>query len=988
MTSAPTLHGFVLERETTLQEYHTLVRLWRHQKTGARYLSLCNQDDNKVFAVTFRTPPKDSTGVAHILEHSVLCGSRKYPVKEPFVELMKGSLQTFLNAFTYPDKTCYPVASTHAKDFYNLMDVYLDAVFFPRITREIFMQEGWHLARPEPQGPLQFKGVVYNEMKGAYSSPDSVFRELVQHSLYPDTLYSLDSGGDPAAIPQLTYDAFKDFHARYYHPSNAFFFGYGDDPEDERLRRVAAYVDQFEPLAVDSSIPLQPPFAGPRRIEDVYAAGEEGGQKAFFCCNWLLDETLPQGDSVAAAAENLAWHMLDELLVGLPGAPLRQALLDSGLGEDLAGGGLEAELRQMFFSTGLKGIEPENAQAVETLVFNTLAALVEHGFPPEYVAAAVNSVEFDLRENNTGSYPRGLNLMLRALSTWLYDKAPLALLAFEAPLAHLKDRLARGERVFEEMIRTRLLENPARTAVLLRPDPALAARRSQEEAQRLEAMVADLRAANPDFEEAVAREAARLETLQATPDDPALLASIPHLRVADLPRENQILPIEEQTMHGVPVYTHALDTAGVVYLDLGFHLDGLDREALALVPLFGRALVETGTATRDFISLAMHISATTGGIDPATFAGTRMDSAAPVQLLLLRGKATVSNHQAFFDILREVLLEATLADQDRIRQLVLEEKAQMEESLAPAGHAIVVSRLRAGLNAAGQVAEVMGGLEQLHVLRRLAEQVESDWPAVRQALLQLRDRLLHRASLVVNITADAGALAAMEPALARLVAALPAAGAGHGPSATLPLLDLPAAEALCIPSQVNFVGLGVDCYGQGLAPHGSLQLAARFVRSGYLWEKIRVQGGAYGAFCFMDRLSGALSLVSYRDPNVERTLEAFLALGDWLATLDLSPAAMEKAILGAINEVDAYLLPDTKGYLACLRRLTHDTDAARQRMREEILHATVEDLRRLGAFLQQALPRGRMCVIGSRQTLEPLAQTRHRGQDWALQSLL
>ncbi|AGW13456.1 insulinase family protein [Megalodesulfovibrio gigas] len=987
MTSASVLHGFVLEREATLQEYHTVVHLWRHQKTGARYLSLCNKDDNKVFAVTFRTPPKDSTGVAHILEHSVLCGSRKYPVKEPFVELMKGSLQTFLNAFTYPDKTCYPVASTHAKDFYNLMDVYLDAVFFPRITREIFMQEGWHLARPEPQEPLQFKGVVYNEMKGAYSSPDSVFREIIQHSLYPDTLYSLDSGGDPAVIPQLTYDAFKDFHARYYHPSNAYFFGYGDDPEDERLRRVAEYLDQFEPLAVDSAIPLQPPFAGPRRIEDVYAAGEEGGQKAFFCCNWLLGETLPEGDTVAAAAENLAWNMLDELLVGLPGAPLRQALLDSGLGEDLAGGGLEAELRQMFFSTGLKGIEPENAQAVETLILDTLTDLVEQGFPPEYVAAAVNSVEFDLRENNTGSYPRGLNLMLRALSTWLYDKDPLALLAFEAPLAHLKARLARGERVFEEMIRTHLLANPARTAVLLTPDPTLAERRSQEEASRLATMLETLRADNPNIEDDAARDAARLEALQAMPDDPAQLATIPHLLVADLPRENQILPIAEQTMHGVPVCTHALDTAGVVYLDLGFHLDGLGREALALVPLFGRALVETGTAQRDFISLAMHISATTGGIDPATFAGTRLDTAAPAQLLFLRGKATVANHKAFFDILREVLLEATLADQERIRQLVLEEKAQMEESLAPAGHAIVVSRLRAGLNAAGQVAEVMGGLEQLHVLRRLAEQVESDWPAVREALFHLRNVLLHRANLLVNITAEADALAAMEPALARLLAALPAAGAPQSAN-VFPLLEIPAAEALCIPSQVNFVGLGIDCYGQGLTAHGSLQLAARFVRSGYLWEKIRVQGGAYGAFCFLDRLSGALNLVSYRDPNVERTLDAFLALGDWLATLDLTPAAMDKAILGAINEVDAYLLPDAKGYIACLRRLTNDTNAGRQRMREEILAATVEDLRRLGRFLQQALPQGRLCVIGSRQTLEPLAQTRHRGRDWTLQSLL
>lgn len=990
MPATSRLHGFVLERDAFLDEYNTSARLWRHERTGARFLSLCNSDENKVFAVTFRTPPKDSTGVAHILEHSVLCGSEKYPVKEPFVELMKGSLQTFLNAFTYPDKTCYPVASTHAKDFYNLMDVYLDAVFFPRITEEIYMQEGWHLTRPSEDAPLQFKGVVYNEMKGAYSSPDSVFREKVQHSLFQDTLYSLDSGGDPAVIPDLTYDAFKAFHASYYHPANAYFFGYGDDPEAERLRRVAEYVDRFEPITVDSAIPLQPPFPGPQHLEDSYAAGEEGGQKAMVAVNWLLGETLPDSGSdeemLDAAAAALAWHMLEELLVGLPGAPLRQALLDSGLGEDLAGVGLEEELRQMYFSTGLKGIKAEDAGAVETLILHTLTSLAEKGFPDEYVAAAVNTVEFDLRENNTGSFPRGLNLMLRALTTWLYDKDPLALLAFEAPLARLKERLASGEQVFESMIRTQLLENTARTTVLLTPDTELAAARAADEAARLQAITEGLDA---DGLANIAAQAAKLEAAQTTPDDPELLQKIPHLEVADLPKENTPLPIEESTIEETQVFTHELDTAGVLYVDVGFHLGGLHQGLLPFVPLFGRALLETGTATRDFVSMGMHINAVTGGIEPATFAATKLGEDIPAQLLFLRGKTTAANREGFFDILREILLEATLTDQDRLRQLVLEEKAQMEESLLPAGHMYVVSRLRAGLNPAGQVAEAMGGLEQLFFLRKLADLLETNWHTVEQSLIALRQSLIARPNMMVNMTADGETLAAASTSMASLLRELPSLTPqreGHSPA----LATIGMAEGWAIPAQVNYVGLGVDVYAHGAAPHGANQLAAKFLRSGHLWDQIRVQGGAYGAFCLLDRLSGAFNLVSYRDPNVTRTLDVFQKVGDYLASVDLSKAAMEKAILGAINDLDAYMLPDAKGYAAYLRHLTNDSEAGRQQVREEILSATVADLRRLGQQLQEALPLARGCILGGKDALASLSEAASANdtREWKIHSLL
>jgi len=398
-------HGFELLKEQEIRELRIVARVFRHMKTGAQVLSLMTDDENKVFGISFRTPPTDSTGVPHILEHSVLCGSRKFPVKEPFVELLKGSLQTFLNAFTYPDKTCYPVASQNLQDFYNLMDVYLDAVFYPRITRAIFEQEGWHFELDDASGPLLYKGVVFNEMKGAYSSPDNRLSEYSLQSLFPDTAYGLDSGGDPKRIPTLTYEQFRDFHRKYYHPSNARIFFYGDDDPDERLRRVQAYLDDFDPIDVDSEIRLQTPFQEPKRWVRSFMAGEETGKapKGMITVNWMLTESTD-------VETNFALQVLAYILLGMPGSPLRKALIDSGLGEDLAGDGLGSELRQITFSTGLKGIDPKNSDKVEDLILETLNRLAQSGIDPKTTEAALNTIEFSLRENNTGSFPRGLSL--------------------------------------------------------------------------------------------------------------------------------------------------------------------------------------------------------------------------------------------------------------------------------------------------------------------------------------------------------------------------------------------------------------------------------------------------------------------------------------------------------------------------------------------------------------------------------------------------
>lgn len=946
-------HGFDLVFERTVHELNSRVRLWRHRATDAQLLSCCNADENKVFGVTFRTPPSDSTGVAHILEHSVLCGSEKYPVKEPFVELLKGSLQTFLNAFTYPDKTCYPVASANLRDFRNLVDVYLDAVFFPRITREIFRQEGWHIEADAAEGPFAYKGVVYNEMKGVYSSPESILAEQSQQSLFPDITYGLDSGGNPEHIPDLTYERFTNFHAAHYHPSNARFFYWGDDPEDDRLACLAAVLARFGRIKVDSAVPLQPRFATPRMREVPYAASE-GDDRGMVTMNWLLCET-------ADVEHNFAFEMLEHILLGLPGSPLRRALIESGLGEDVAGVGLEGDLRQMYFSVGLKGIDPAAASDVEVLIMETLAEIAEAGLPADAVEAAVNSLEFALRENNSGRYPVGLAVLVRSLSTWLYDGNPLALLEWEAPLAAIKARIAAGERYFEGLIRHWLLDNRHVTTVRLIPDRALAERRETAEATRLEAYRKGLRQSD---RMALVEEARALRTLQEAPDSPEALAAIPGLTLEDLPAENRRIPDEDRQADTVPMLFHDLDTSGIVYTEITFDLSAVPAHLVPLVPLFGRALFEMGTARRDFVDLGMRIARKTGGMDADTLFATTLNTRQPVARLVVHGKATHDNVPALYDILTEVLLEAKFDDRERFQRMVLEEKARQEHVLAPSGHGIVMARLRAGHDAAGWLEETTSGVSYLAFLRTLAERVEQDWDGVLADLAALRGLVLRRSGCLMNLTADAeGGRLVSGPATA-LSRALPDAAPPSQVSGWHPAGPAATAEALIMPAQVNYVGKAADLYGLGYTWHGSANVVFKHLRMAFLWDRVRVQGGAYGAFCAFDRSSGLLTQVSYRDPNVTATLEVYDATADYLRRVSLSPAELANAIVGAIGDVDRHMLPDAKGAAALYRRLTGDSDTARQQMRDEILSTTNEHFRALAEVMAGAARTGRVAVLG------------------------
>ena len=954
--------SFTLRQETHLTEINSTVRLYAHDKTGARLVSVSNADENKAFGITFRTPPASSNGIAHIMEHSVLCGSRKYPVKEPFVELVKGSLKTFLNAMTFPDKTVYPVASTNLKDFYNLVDVYLDAVFHPLIPEHTLRQEGWHYELESPDAPLTYKGVVFNEMKGNYSSPDQLINyEYSQRSLFPDTPYGLDSGGDPAEIPDLTYAEFKAFHERYYHPSNAYIWFYGDDLEQQRLATLDACLDFFDRREPGSGTPLQPRWDAPRHLTHYYDSGDAAGAKSFMTLNWMLDEN---GDVQGA----LELAILSHILTGTPGSPLRKALIDSGLGEDLIGTGFEDGLRQMYYSTGMKGVERGDLARVEILIIETLTRLADEGIHPDTVAASMNTIEFRLREQNTGGFPRGLALMFGALSTWTCGGDPFEAIAFEAPLTKIKEKIGRGERTFEGLIRRHLLENPHRATVTLEPDPQEGARRDEAEKARLAAAKSAMSAAEL---QAVMHDAAELKHLQETPDSPEALSALPYLRLSDLERQVKTIPIEMTEFSGATALRHELPTNGIVYLDLGFNLRSLPSELLPFAGFCGRLLLEMGTQTEDYVRLAQRIGRDTGGVWAASVTAAGAGAEPSALWFFLRGKAVAANSPALLGILRDILLTANLDNPERFRQIVHEEKSDLEAALVPSGHGLVNSRLNARLSESGWVSERMGGIAHLFFLRELAEALEKDWSSVLEKLETVRRLLINRAGMIANVTLEQAAWEQFSPGLSSLLGSLPSSSEvlhTYGPAKGSTRKD--PNEGLTIPAQVNYVGQGVNLFAEGYSLHGSALVASKYLRATYMWEKVRVQGGAYGGYSLFDPHSGVFTYLSHRDPNLLATLEAYTGAPGFLRSLDLSESELTKSIIGTISDLDSYQLPDAKGWTSMVRHLIGYTDEMRQGFRDQVLATTAQDFHTFGAVLAEAQKRAEVVVLGSAEALE------------------
>jgi presequence protease len=977
MNTRETIRGFEVISRSDLSEYRAAGTHLRHPGTGCEVVHLAAADTENLFAFCFSTPPRDDTGVSHIIEHSVLSGSARYPLKEPFSVLMKGSMHTFLNALTYPDRTVYPAASCNRADYFNLLAVYGDAVFHPLLRKETFMQEAWRLEEAEEGAGIasaRYAGIVYNEMKGAYSSPDSIVGEWTTRLLFPDTPYRHDSGGDPRSIPGLTLAAAREFHARYYHPSNCRIFLYGDIPVEDVLAFIGErFLAGFDTRLIDASMPLQPRWSAPRRMEKTYPVkpGTPLEGRSSVTMSWLLPAVT---DPVALVTH----EVISEVLIESAGSPLRKALVDSGLGEDLSPvSGLESDLREMIFAVGLRGTDGGKEERIGALILDTLSSLCTVGIDPLMVQSMINRVEFRHREIRGNGSPYALRLMGRALRGWVHGSDPFSALLFSPSMAELKRRLAADPRHLEQTIRRTLLENPHRLTLVVRPDRDQEARETAEDAARLAATVERM---SPARKAEVIAESRAFKGYQAAPDSPESLALVPSLHRADLPLQVDRIPLEQsRTASGVPLDLHDIFTNQVVYLDLAFPTDGLSGERSLLLPFFVRAVCGSGLPGMSYDQVALELFRLTGGFSASLDAGGVVGKQAGfAQYAFFRMRCLRQNLPEAAALEARLLAAADFSDHARLRDMLLELRNDLKSALVPGGHQFAM--LRAASMLADSVAreEEWRGITQLVYLDGIARHIDDELPRVAKMLAEIRETLLRRTAMIANATAAADVFPEITTAVESLAGALPAGKSVNGAAAGAAAgVSRPAGlngESLIASASVGYVARAVPGFRYEDPRSGPGAVLGHVLSTGYLWEKVRMEGGAYGAFSYPRNTDGLFLFGSYRDPNITGTLRAFLEGLRWVESGAINDTEVEKAVIGTIGREDRPIDPGEKGFVSLQRRLHGITDEARQGRREKLIAARPGDLREAARLLRETWDRGFTAVISNRQALARAAE--------------
>jgi Zn-dependent M16 (insulinase) family peptidase len=887
----------------------------RHCRTGLQVFHLLNDDTENLFAFTFATTPEDSTGVAHIIEHSVLCGSEHYPLRDTFLVLGQGSLQTYLNAWTFPDKTVYPISSVNETDYFNGMAVYGDAVFRPLLSEWTFMQEGHRLSYVD--GALTRTGVVYNEMKGAYSSMDAFVQRFATTAVLPDTPYFLESGGDPHCIPNLTWEQFKEFHRSRYAPANCRVFLAGNIPTEKQLNFLNDRILASSSLAAGTAaapVPLQSRWSAPRTVRVPAPAG--GDQKSTVVVSWVV------GDSTDSAY-GFAFDVLVEILLGHDGSPLMRALVESGLGEDISPvSGVESEIRELVFSVGLRGVGGA-AEPVQDLVLDELQKLVRDGIAPEEIEAAILSLEFSNREiKRAGGGPYALVWLRRSLRGWLHGRNPWDTLLFMPALTALKAQLANNPRYFEELIQTQLLDNQHRAMVIIAPETDYLERQEaalKEELQRVEASWTDAQ------RQAVQEKAAALETAQNTPETPEQLACIPHLSRSDLSPVIETIPRTLGDANGIPVVSHELWTNGITYLDLAFPVDVLTAADYPWLPLYTQVATSCGLPGLDYGQVASLFARTAGGFAANLHTGSPVPGiahTAPVpsgiidlvgrDWIIFRLKSLDEKIVPAADLALRSLLEADFSDLRHIRDLVLEMKNELDSSLAPAGHSYASTRSGASFSRAKAVDESWRGLSQIEFIHRAASM---DTAEISRILCCLRDKLTTSAGLIANITGSAQAIDTTTRIVAQDFSRF---GLPRSRNPGLSILPPASPEVFASPSmQVGYAAASLPAAPYPSREHAAEMLLAHYMSLGALWETIRMKGGAYGAFAFADSLEGAFSFATYRDPVPAHSLDTFADILHSIPLLD--DDTLEKAIIGTYSGETRPRTNPEKGYIDLLR---------------------------------------------------------------------
>ena len=934
--------------------------LLRHRKTGARVVLLSNDDENKVFSIAFRTPPADSTGAAHIIEHTVLCGSEKFPLKDPFVELAKGSLNTFLNAVTFPDKTAYPVASCNDVDFRNLMDVYLDAVFHPNIYRneKIFLQEGWHYHLEKEDDPLTLNGVVYNEMKGAYSTPESILDRETIYALYPDTPYGRDSGGDPDHIPELTYEEFLRFHSRYYHPSNSYIYLYGNMDMDETLDFIDRdYLSHYDMAPVDSEIPSQQPFEQMKTLVKDYPVldDEPLEQSAYLSESWVVgdcsDPLLTVGFSV-----------LEYVLLDAPGAPVKQALLDAGIGKDVYGT-YEDDIKQPFFSVTANNAGEEACERFHEIITETLRKIADEGIDEKAILSGINYFEFRFREADYASWPKGLIYNLGLFGSWLYDDMnPFLYLKQLRIFDELKEK--RKEGFFEKLIRECLLDNPHRVLLTLRPKRGLAAEREAAAAKELEAYKASL--TGEQIRELV-KKTEELQAYQSEPDEESVARMLPMLSREDIAPETPVrICTEEHRAEDTVILHHPYSTNGISYLCILFDMKDVSEELLPYASLLKSLLGYVSTEHYTYGELFHEINAQTGGISCGLQVFPKLrDGGSYTASFGVRAKYLYPQQKFVFDMIREIIMTSDLKDAKRLREIIASQKVRMQSGIPASGHVSAARRALSGVSELSLWQEMISGIAFYRVVEDLEAHFEERFDDLTEKLERVRRIIFRPENMIVSVTCEAEGFEGIEASAAGLKKDLFPAEKTESGSRTAPA---PKREGFMTPGQVQYVASAGDFRSRGFEYTGVLRILKTILNYDYLWQNLRVLGGAYGCMCEFRRTGGCY-LVSYRDPHLKNTLDVYAKLPEYLASFEADEREMTKYIIGTISELDTPMTASGKGSLAMNAYFTGITEDDFQKERDEILRADAQSVRDLSALAAAVFTGDAVCVIGSESVL-------------------
>ena len=959
MSSLETMKAYSLVEKRDLPEVKGTGYVLSHTKTKARVMVIVNEDNNKVFNIGFRTPPSDNTGVPHIMEHSVLCGSKNFPVKDPFVELCKGSLNTFLNAMTYSDKTVYPVASLNKKDFHNLMHVYLDAVFYPNIydRTEIMMQEGWHYELDEETEELKINGVVFNEMKGVYSNPEQQLYRIIEASLLPSTAYGYESGGDPVYIPELTQEDFINFHKKFYHPSNSYIYLYGDMDAVAELEFIdREYLSKYDYLDIDSELTTEPGFEEPKKVREYYSLADADKEED----NTYLTYNVSVGNSLDKKL-CAAFAVIEHALLVAPGAPLKTALIDAGIGKDIFSS-YDDGIKQPNFSIIAKNANEADEVKFIEIIENTLKGLVDNGINKKSLQAAINYFEFKHKEGNFGRFPKGLMLGLNAFNTWLYDDSKaLDLFELNQVFDDLKAELDKG--YFENLIKTYILENNHKTYAMLLPKKGLNAKREEEEKAKLAAYKATL--TTEEIEDIVAK-AKHLEEYQSEPSTPEELESIPLLEIEDIEKKARTLNNSFSEIEMVKVVSHDIFTNGISYINLNFDITDIDCDKYPVVSLLSEIFKYVDTENYSYNELANEINIHTGGIGFTTAVTNCKENGEYVVQFVVNAKQLDDKIDKAMSLVEEILFTSKLSDKKRLREIIAETRSGLKMDLVSSGHITAAGRAMSYVSPMGVVKELLEGVEYYKYLAELDDNFDDKYEQLVEDLNDVLGQVLRRNALTVNYTSDKKPEDMLKESVTSLSKKLSTRLEFENPKRP-ELLVLN--EGFKTSSQVQYVATAGNFRDKGLEYNSALSVLQTIFSYDYLWLNVRVKGGAYGCMCAFAR-SGNGYFTSYRDPNLMETYDIYKEAAEYVRSFDADDRDMTKYIIGAISKLDAPLTPSAEGNYSYVAYLMGLTDEDLQRDRDEILNANVEKIRKLAPYIEAIAEGDIICAIGGESKLD------------------